>query len=720
MKSIFYYLTLVSIVGCSITLKANTLKSVTSGNWSSPSTWDANVVPSSSDNVTISVNDTVYINVDGLHAMCNNLLINGSLILSYDSVNIYTGVYILDSLKISKTGEILIPSQTPSSKNYHHSITVSGGGIVNNGKIVGGIKSNDYGIDLDLYGKNTISGNNITVDLFSPYGNTSIMDTVNCHRLTFGDTLDLSSGAVKIEDNGAIYREGGGVINRSPIFGKNIQVYYENSKKDSIVTGPELPSEATGLYFDKNIILTKNLFVSTYIGTPYNFKGSLKLFTSKYTLTLGTGFNTSLNLPDSLFIIGNLARVFTSMDKYNNKKDSLIFPIAINKQLRPIAIKLNNATTDKDTITLSVKNANVTTNNLPTNLSAINNQFHWTIKSSSNYNNVDANVSLSLCKGDYINNPAIATVVQSNDYTSGVWNTGSNNFRYGEINYNDSLKYKTATATFKSFGDFTTAELFDIPNKGFETWSSDKIPEGWTNYDTTLGTIIQDTNNVHSGIYSLEGTVVDSSGLSVAPKLSFTVPFNKVFSHLSGYYEFSSQGSDAFFIDVKFIKNGVIIGDGLYKDSLSVNSFQSFYDYIKYDSTYGQPDSLSILISVKPGDNNTLHSGSKFWVDDLSLNKATGVKDQNKAKPVKFELLQNYPNPFNPTTKIIFNLASAGNVKLIIYNTLGQRVRELINGFLSAGQHSVIFNGKDLASGIYFYRLNENGRTQLKKMILLK
>ena len=691
-----------------------------SGNWSSPSTWDANVVPSSSDDVTISADDTVYINVDELHAMCHNLLINGSLILAYDSIKNYTGIYIWDSLIISKTGEILLPVQTPSSKIYYHTITVNGGGIVNNGKFIGGTKSNDFGIYLSLYGKNIISGNSISVDLFSTYGNTIVMDTVNCHRLTFADTLDLSSGAVKIEDNGAIYHEGGGVINRSPIFGKNIQVYYENSKKDSIVTGLELPSEAAGIFFDKNIILTKNLFVNTYIEIPYNYKGSLKLFTSNYTLTFGTGFNPSPKLPDSVFIIGNLARVFTSLDKNNYKKDSLIFPIATTKRLMPIAIKLNNATTDKDTISLSVKNSNVTTNKLPTNLSAINNESHWTIKSSSNYNNVDANVSLSLSKGDYINNPSIAAVVESNDYSSGVWNTGSNNFRYEEIIYNDSLKYETATATFKSFGDFTTAELFDIPNKGFEAWSSNKIPEGWTNHDTTLGAIIQETNNVHSGIYSLEGVVVDSSGIIVAPKLSFTIPFKKVFSHLSGYYEFSSQGNDVFFIDVKFIKNGVIIGDGLYKDSLSVNGFQNFYDTIKYDSTYGQPDSLSILISVKPGDNNTLHSGSKFWIDDLSLNKTTEVKGQNITKPVKFELFQNYPNPFNPTTKIIFNLPSAGNVKLIIYNTLGQKVKELINSYLSAGQHNVVFNGKSLVSGIYFYRLDENGRTRIKKMILLK
>ncbi len=701
-------------------LKANTIKSAKSGKWSSPSTWDANAVPSSSDNVMISTNDTVYIDVDDLHADCNNLLINGSLILAYDSVKNHTGIYIWDSLKISKTGEILLPPKTPSSKSYYHTITVSGGGIINNGRFIGGTKSNDFGIYLNLYGKNIISGNSIFVDLFSPYGKSVVMDTVNCQRLTFADTLDLSSGIVKIEDNGSIYREGGGVINRSPIFGKNIQVYYENTIKDSIITGPELPSEAAGIYFDKNITLTKNLFVRTYIGLPYNLKGSLKLFTSNYTLTLGTGFGTSPNLLSSVFIIGNLARVFTSVDKYNMKKDSLIFPLATIKQFRPIAIKLNNATADKDTITLSINKSSVTTNNLLQNLAAINNQFHWTIKASSNYNNVDANVSLSLNKSDYIKNPALAAVVQSSDYASSIWNTSNNNIRYGEIVYNDSLKYQTVTASFKSFGDFTTGEVFDIPNNGFEFWSSPKAPEGWTKQDTALGTIFKDTNNVHSGLYSLKGIVADSSGINIAPKLSFTVPFKKKFSQLFGYYEFNSQGSDVFSIDVKFIKNGIVTGDGLYEDSLNVNSFQNFSDEIKYDSAFGQPDSLSILISIKPGDKNSLHSGSKFWIDDLSLNKTTGVREQSTVMPVKSELFQNYPNPFNPTTKIKFTIPKAGNVNLAVYNILGQKIRELINGFIQAGKHSFEFNGNNLSSGIYFYRLKENGHALIRKMILLK
>lgn len=88
--------------------------------------------------------------------------------------------------------------------------------------------------------------------------------------------------------------------------------------------------------------------------------------------------------------------------------------------------------------------------------------------------------------------------------------------------------------------------------------------------------------------------------------------------------------------------------------------------------------------------------------------------------PNKFELLQNYPNPFNPTTSISFTLAQAGNVKLSVYNLLGQEVQTLVNGFMETGLHSVNFEAKNLNSGIYLYKLEANGISSVRKMTLLK
>ena len=86
----------------------------------------------------------------------------------------------------------------------------------------------------------------------------------------------------------------------------------------------------------------------------------------------------------------------------------------------------------------------------------------------------------------------------------------------------------------------------------------------------------------------------------------------------------------------------------------------------------------------------------------------------------KFELSQNYPNPFNPATTIKFNLPAAGNVRLTLFNILGQELRTLVNDFKEAGTHTLNFNAEDLNSGIYIYKIDAYGFTQTKKMTVVK
>lgn len=97
----------------------------------------------------------------------------------------------------------------------------------------------------------------------------------------------------------------------------------------------------------------------------------------------------------------------------------------------------------------------------------------------------------------------------------------------------------------------------------------------------------------------------------------------------------------------------------------------------------------------------------------------------NKEIPEGFELLQNYPNPFNPQTEIAYTLPEGSNVKLEIYNVLGQKVKVLADEYQSAGTKKVVWdgrneNGEKVSSGIYFYRLDAGNYVQTKKMSLLK
>lgn len=88
--------------------------------------------------------------------------------------------------------------------------------------------------------------------------------------------------------------------------------------------------------------------------------------------------------------------------------------------------------------------------------------------------------------------------------------------------------------------------------------------------------------------------------------------------------------------------------------------------------------------------------------------------------PTTFELHQNYPNPFNPETSIRFDLAEASDVTLSIFNIAGQEVATLANGAMNAGSHVVNFDGANLTSGVYFYRLTAGEYTAQMKMVLLK
>jgi len=99
--------------------------------------------------------------------------------------------------------------------------------------------------------------------------------------------------------------------------------------------------------------------------------------------------------------------------------------------------------------------------------------------------------------------------------------------------------------------------------------------------------------------------------------------------------------------------------------------------------------------------------------------------DNDTPLPLTYDLSQNFPNPFNPETIIKFTLPQASDISLTVYNLLGQKVTGLADGFFTAGQHSVRWDGTDnngtrVASGIYFYRLTGDNFVQTHKMILMK
>jgi hypothetical protein len=112
--------------------------------------------------------------------------------------------------------------------------------------------------------------------------------------------------------------------------------------------------------------------------------------------------------------------------------------------------------------------------------------------------------------------------------------------------------------------------------------------------------------------------------------------------------------------------------------------------------------------------------GNDLFLDSICIVTFLGISQNGNSVPSVYSLSQNYPNPFNPTTNINFGLPKAGLTKLVVYDLLGREVSVLVNEFKEAGFYKVDFDGTNLASGVYFYKMESEGFTDIKKMVIMK
>ncbi len=98
----------------------------------------------------------------------------------------------------------------------------------------------------------------------------------------------------------------------------------------------------------------------------------------------------------------------------------------------------------------------------------------------------------------------------------------------------------------------------------------------------------------------------------------------------------------------------------------------------------------------------------------------TDVEKEIATLPKEYRLMQNYPNPFNPTTNIVFELSNKSKVNLKVFDLSGREISTLVDDYMSAGQHSVRFDGTNLSTGVYIYRMVTDNEVLTRKMMLLK
>jgi uncharacterized protein len=156
----------------------------------------------------------------------------------------------------------------------------------------------------------------------------------------------------------------------------------------------------------------------------------------------------------------------------------------------------------------------------------------------------------------------------------------------------------------------------------------------------------------------------------------------------------------------------------------TVNDLRRFSIFPKGSEATGgyfTPDFNTFFIDVQhPNSSDPAPFNVSTTIAITGFPAVTGIHSQNSIAPSKFELKQNYPNPFNPSTKINFSAAKDGFVSLNIYDVNGKFVEALVNQKVVAGNYSVDFDAKALATGIYFYTLESPEFRETKKMILVK
>ncbi|HMS33678.1 MAG TPA: S8 family serine peptidase [Ignavibacteria bacterium] len=150
-------------------------------------------------------------------------------------------------------------------------------------------------------------------------------------------------------------------------------------------------------------------------------------------------------------------------------------------------------------------------------------------------------------------------------------------------------------------------------------------------------------------------------------------------------------------------------------------------DYLVYVNTYPRY-AYSVLTSYKArrGQSDTQYPTSLTQSFNrpnvqFEIGLVTGISNNfTESIPDTYSLSQNYPNPFNPTTNLEFGISKLGFVSLKVYDVLGKEVMTLVNEIKPAGRYKIDFNGSNLSSGMYFYKLEAGNFTETKRMLLIK
>jgi len=325
----------------------------------------------------------------------------------------------------------------------------------------------------------------------------------------------------------------------------------------------------------------------------------------------------------------------------------------------------------------------------------------------------------------------------SGDNWTGIFNSDSSQVYYG-----DSIYYKifARDVSVRHNIDSTEEYGFKISTKRIIAVGSDTISVGWPFY-----TFYMDSR---TDILLLRSEM----NISASPRTVYSIGFhiNSFSPQLMNGFKVKLKNTTENSITYFTYNNWTTVYDSSY------NISDTGWQYIDFQFPFIYQANKNLLIEVcfnnslyttntfvyaSNATNKNLHQHSDLTSGDGCQNIYTPwnsytqrpnvriystegivIKTENKEEyiPQKYTLTQNYPNPFNPSTKINFAIPKQGLVTLKLYDVLGREVASLVNEVKTAGSYIVDFDASALSGGVYFYKLEVNGYSDVKRMILIK
>lgn len=252
--------------------------------------------------------------------------------------------------------------------------------------------------------------------------------------------------------------------------------------------------------------------------------------------------------------------------------------------------------------------------------------------------------------------------------------------------------------------------------------------------DTTGTDYLQDCPDLFIGLYDWHGPSHTSYKRGAEPDYHFRFSQNRAgFDHNKtasnqrivftpgANYIWQEKFPSGYVVEAKIpfvviAETMVDLGDQLF---VPVEGMRIPIDFTINDNDGDAAKQREGMMTLSPTNQDLSYGNVSLWTYTWIGNKMTDVNPENNL-PNSYSLSQNYPNPFNPTTQIQYTIEKPGNVSLIVYDILGRKVAELVNGFQQSGKYTVSFDASKLATGVYVYKIESGSYSSIKKMMLMK